>query len=202
MRMTVCLQTPSEPDRRSPAQEVSGRYAFRIPMGASETKPKAFGWHGLSTVPEPEERPTTTHVTIATRTPGPLLDLTEKRWGLVVDAYPLGRLLLLRCTGDMDEIERAPELRGSGRDLLYHARSGDEVTLLLAGGKDDEDVISLLADEKAHLVPPIRWQRGEAFVTLVLEDGSDPRSLVGRFPNARLVSKRRTTNRYGSGTNL
>ena len=84
----------------------------------------------------------TTQLTFATRAPGPLQDLTERRPGLAIDAYPLGRLLLLRCVGDAEGIERATELRDSGREILYHARAGEEETLLLDGGKDEEDVIA------------------------------------------------------------
>ena len=137
----------------------------------------------------------TTQVTFATRAAGPLQDLTERRSGLIIDAYPLGRMLLLRCFGDANGIDRAAEFRDSGRRILYHARSGEEETLLLDGGKDEEDAIASLAEESAHVMPPIRWQHGEALVTLVLEDGADPRALLARFPDARLVSKRRPPGR-------
>lgn len=140
----------------------------------------------------------TTHLTFATRTPGPLQDLTERRPGLAIDAYPLGRLLLLRCVGDADGIERTSELRDSGREILYHARSGEEETLLLDGGKDEEDVIASLEDQNAHIVPPIRWQRGEALITLVLEADADPQSLLDQFPGARLVSKRHPAGKQGA----
>src|SRR5881275_2480063 len=69
--------------------------------------------------------------------------------------------------------------------------TGNEVTLLLDGSGREEEIIAALADQSAHLIPPIRWQRGEARVTLVLEDGADPQALLDQFPGARLVSKRR-----------
>jgi len=62
---------------------------------------------------------------------------------------------------------------------------------LLDGSGREEEVIASLADQSAHLIPPIRWQNGEARVTLVLEDGADPQALLDQFPGARLVSKRR-----------
>src|SRR5205807_7783252 len=144
------------------------------------------------------ERTMTTHVTFATRSPGPLQDLTLRRPGLAIDAYPLGELLLLRCVGPASGIEGSPELRDSGRKILYEARSGEELTLLLDGGKDEEETIASLAEQNAHVVSPIRWQRGEALITLVLEDGTDPRALLERFPDARLLSKRRPAGRHGA----
>lgn len=133
----------------------------------------------------------TTQVTFAARAAGPLQELTERRPGLAIDAYPLGRLLLLRCFGDSSGIERSPELGQSGRTILYHTRSTGEDTFLLDGGKAEEIAITSLEEQNAHIVPPIRWQRGEALITLVLEAGTDPRAILDRFPGARLVSKRR-----------
>src|SRR5438309_677392 len=171
-------------------------------MEHMEPKPIALEAHGAATEAEPGERTTTTHVTFATRPPGPLQDLTLRRPGLAIDAYPLGGLLLLRCVGNASGIESSPELRGSGRKILYEARSGEELTLLLDGGKDEEETIASLAAQNAHVVSPIRWQRGEALITLVLEDGTDPRALLERFPDARLVSKRRPAGRHGARSSL
>lgn len=162
-------------------------------MEQAEPKPLALGGHGDVRA----ARTATTHVTLATRAPGPLQDLTAKRPGLAIDAYPLGRMLLLRCFGDADGIERTTEIRDSGREVLYTARAGDEVTLLLEGGKREEETIASLADQKAYVVPPIRWQRGEAMVTLILEDGTDPRTILDQFPEARLVSMRQPSGRLG-----
>src|SRR6266852_3059944 len=72
-----------------------------------------------------------------------------------------------------------------------------EVTLLLDGSGREEEIIASLADQSAHLIPPIRWQRGEARVTLVLEDGANPEALLDQFPGARLVSKRRPMPTHG-----
>ena len=171
-------------------------------MEHMEPKPIALEAHGAATEAEPGERTMTTHVTFATRSPGPLQDLTLRRPGLAIDAYPLGGLLLLRCVGNASGIESSPELRGSGRKILYEARSGEELTLLLDGGKDEEETIASLAEQNAHVVSPIRWQRGEALITLVLEDGTDPRALLERFPDARLVSKRRPAGRHGARSSL
>src|SRR2546426_532052 len=65
---------------------------------------------------------------------------------------------------------------------------------------DEADIIASLAEQNAHLIPPIRWQRGKALVSLVLENGADSQSLLAQFPEARLVSKRRaaSTARRGS----
>src|SRR5437867_8226202 len=133
----------------------------------------------------------TTQMTFASRSERPLQEVTERRPGLAIDAYPLGRLLLLRCFGDVEGIDAAAEINGSGGKVLHATRTGDEVTLLLDGSGREEDIIAWLADQSAHLIPPIRWQRGEARVTLVLEDGADPEALLDQFPGARLVSKRR-----------
>jgi len=133
----------------------------------------------------------TTQMSFATRSEGPLQAVTERRPGLAIDAYPLGRLLLLRCFGDTDGIDSATELTGSVGNVLHATRTGTEVTLLLDGSDREEDIIRSLADQNAHLMPPIRWQRGEARVTLILEDGADAEALLRQFPGARLVSKGR-----------
>src|SRR5438445_11248920 len=174
-----------------PAQPPSQEEAFGVTVEPMEPTAIALEAHGAATEAEPGERTMTTHVTFATRSPGPLQDLTLRRPGLAIDAYPLGGLLLLRCVGNASGIESSPELRGSGRKILYEARSGEELTLLLDGGKDEEETIASLAAQNAPVVSPIRWQRGEAFITLVLEDGTDPSALLERFPDARLFSKRR-----------
>ncbi len=158
-------------------------------MDAMEAKPMPPELH-RSTSPRPRRNIMATHVTFATRMAGPLQELTERRPRLAIDAYPLERLLLLRCFGDIDRIEDATEIRDSGREILYHARVGNEGTLLLDGGGDEADIIASLADQNAHVLPPIRWQRGEAFVALVLENGADSQSLLAQFPEARLVFKR------------
>src|SRR3989442_901524 len=133
----------------------------------------------------------TTQMSFATRSEGPLQEVTERRPRLAIDAYPMGRLLLLRCFGDVDGLDGAAEINGSGGKVLHATRTGDEVTLLLDGTGREEEIIASLADQSAHLIPPIRWQNGEARVTLILEDGADPQALLDQFPGARLVSKRR-----------
>lgn len=135
----------------------------------------------------------TTQMSFATRSEGPLQAVTERRPGLAIDAYPLGRLVLLRCFGDVDGIDGAAEFSGSIGKVLHSTRTGTEVTLLLDGSDREETIIASLADQNAHLIPPIRWQRGEARVTLILEDGADPDALLHQFPGARLVSKSRPT---------
>src|SRR5207244_12752280 len=127
-----------------------------------EPKPMSLEAHGGTTEAGPGERTRTTHVTFATRSPGPLQDLTLRRPGLAIDAYPLGGLLLLRCVGPASGIEGSPELRDSGRKILYEARSGEELTLLLDGGKDEEETIASWAEQNARVVSPSRWRRGHA----------------------------------------
>src|SRR5947199_10537652 len=134
-----------------------------------------------------------TEMSFATRSDGPMQEVTERRPGLAIDAYPLGRLLLLRCFGDVDGIDAAAEINGPGGKVLHATRTGNEVTLLLDGSGREEEIIASLADQSAHLIPPIRWQRGEARVPLVLEHGADPQALLHQFPGARLLSKRRPT---------
>jgi O-6-methylguanine DNA methyltransferase len=167
----------------------------------AQPNPIALGGHGAAEAGG-GGRSVTTLLTLATKAPGALRDLTERQKGLVIDAYPLGRLLLLRCIGKADGIEDSEELRRSGRTILYHARSGGDETFLLDGGRDEEEAIASLSDQNAHVVPPVRWQKGEAFVTLILEDGVDPRAFVQQFPDARLVSKRRASGPSGGRGSL
>src|SRR3989442_1198459 len=104
----------------------------------------------------------TTQMSFATRSEGPWQEVTERRPRLAIDAYPMGRLLLLRCFGDVDGLDGAAEINGSGGKVLHATRTGDEVTLLLDGSGREEEIIASLADQSAHLIPPIRWQHGEA----------------------------------------
>src|SRR6267143_2438508 len=156
---------PPEHDRRMPAQPPSHGVPLWMAMEPMEPKPIDFEGHEAATEANPGEGTMTTHVTFATRQPGPLQDLTLRRAGLAIDAYPLGGLLLLRYINNAEGIEVSPELRDSGRQILYQARSPDEVTL-------------------------------------ILEDGTDPRALLDRFPDARLVSKRRPAGRLGARGSL
>src|SRR5438874_7941876 len=167
-------------------------------MQAVEPKPIAFEGDEPATDGEPRGETVTTQVTFASRAPGPLQDLTERRPGLAIDAYPLGGMLLLRFLGDAEGIEDAPELLESDREVLHQHRPGKECTCRLSGGRPEEESIASLAAENAHVLPPIRWQRGEALITLLLEDGADPRTVLDRFPEARLVSKRRPVGRQGT----
>ncbi len=129
-------------------------------------------------------------VTFATRTHGPLQELTQRRERLTIEAYPLGRFLLLRGLGDVDGLEGAPEILASGRKVLHASRANGERTLLLDGHGDDEEVIARLADQDVHVLPPILWRRGEAQLSLLVDDGADLVALQSRFPQARLISKR------------
>src|SRR5256712_13714375 len=133
----------------------------------------------------------TTQMTFATSSEGPMEEVTERRPRLAIDAYTMGRFLHLRCFGAVEGLDGAAEINGSGGKVLQAPRTGDEVTLLLDGTGREEKIIASLADQSAHLTPPIRWQNGEARVTLILEDGADPQALLDQFPGARLVSKRR-----------
>src|SRR5205814_8435304 len=151
-------------------------------MQAVEPKPIAFEGDEPATDGEPRGQTVTTQVTFATRAPGPHKDLTERKPGLAIDAYPLGGMLLLRFLGDAEGIADAPELRESDREVLYQNRSGKEVTFLLGGGKPEAESIASLAAANAHVLPPIRWQRGEALIPPLPEDGAHPRTVLVPFP--------------------
>src|SRR5438309_11165744 len=97
----------------------------------------------------------TTQMSFATRSEGPLQEVTERHPRLAIDAYPMGRLLLLRCFGDVDGLDGA-EINGFGGEALHSTRTGDEVTLLLDGSGRQEGVIASLADHGAPLIPPTR----------------------------------------------
>src|SRR2546426_10229207 len=99
----------------------------------------------------------TTQMSFATRSEGPLQEVTERRPGLAIDAYPLGRLLLLRCFGDVDGIDAAAEINGPGGKVLHATRTGNEVTLLLDGSGREGASIAALRGQTAHLLSPSRW---------------------------------------------
>jgi O-6-methylguanine DNA methyltransferase len=126
------------------------------------------------------------HLTLATRTPGPLADVTIARRGLVVDAYPLGDAVLLCAEGPVDGLDDEALW---GRSVLRASREKGAMTLLL-DGPVDADVGRVVAARGARLRPPIRWEGGEARVELELAPGADARALAALFPAARVVSKR------------
>ena len=129
-------------------------------------------------------------VVLATTAPSPLQALTARREDLTVDAYPLGPHLVLQAFGaevDLDEAVSALQTEGS---LMRSVRTKGRMTFVLEGGEAEEEVIRLLAAHDAHVVPPIRWVRGEAQVTLLVSKSADLRDVEALFPDARLLSKR------------
>src|SRR5207245_9070761 len=112
-----------------------------------------------------------------------------------VAAYRLGRFLRWRGLGGVEGLLDAPEIAASGRKVMLTARTDGDLTLLLDGHADDERVIARLAEQDAHVLPPITWRRGEAQVSLLVDDSIDLADLQAQFPEARLLSKRATKNR-------
>lgn len=149
----------------------------------------------LGGTPDPEEgTPLTFKVVLATSWPGPLQALTARWSGLTVDAYPLGPHLVLQAFGSEEDLNEARDaLRGTGT-ALHTAPTAGRMTFVLDGGEPEEEAIQLLADQAAHVVPPIRWERGEARVTLLLGEAADLQEVRALLPNARLLSKRTVAN--------
>lgn len=135
----------------------------------------------------PQRGPMTRRIVLVTCSPGLLADLTTKRRGLTLDAYPLGEALLLRASGDIEGLDG--HAWGGHRVLRANAAKG-ALTLLLDGNPDG-DVTSILARHGARLVPPIVWARGKARIELDVAAGSDAGTLLSLFPDARLLAKRR-----------
>lgn len=133
-------------------------------------------------------------VVFATKSSGSLQALTARHEGLTIDVYPLGPHIALQAFGveeDLEETVSALERKGS----LAHSLLGKgRVTCVLEGGETEGEVIRFLADHAAHVVPPIRWTRGEAHVTLLVSTDVDLRDVEALFPDARLLSKRALSN--------
>jgi methylated-DNA-[protein]-cysteine S-methyltransferase len=142
---------------------------------------------------EPVER-MTYKVALAARAPGPLQALTERHEALVVDAYPVPPYLLLQCIGTEEDLDEAQELLRSARSVLHESRGDGRATLLLHADEAEDSVVAFLATRAAHVLPPVRWQGGEARVTLLVEDATDLRALTALFPEGRLLSKRALAN--------
>src|SRR5439155_47337 len=98
-------------------------------MQAPERNPKDLGRHGVLESPGTVEKQMTTQMSFATRAQGPLQEVTERRPVLAIDAYPLGRLLLLR-----DLLAQAHREAGAGAPrrvrggLLRVPEEGDDGT--------------------------------------------------------------------------
>src|SRR5207247_8730020 len=97
-------------------------------MQAPERNPKDLGRHGVLESPGTVEKQMTTQMSFATRAQGPLQEVTERRPGLAIDAYPLGRLLHLRGFADVDGIDAAPEDTGAGGNVRHMTWKGQPVT--------------------------------------------------------------------------
>jgi len=140
-----------------------------------------------------EELPLTTKVVLSTRMSGPLQALTASHDDLFVDAYPVGPRLLLECHGPPEDLERARYVLGS-TNVLHESPKDGRMTIVLDADEAEEQGIAFLTAADTRVIPPVRWQGGEARVTLLVEDAADLRSLPERFPDARLLSKRAFAN--------
>ena len=138
--------------------------------------------------------PVTYKVALATRAPGPLQLFTARHESLVVDAYPVRPYLLLQCTGRKEDLDDAREVLGSASPVVRESRADGRTTLLLEAGDAEDPLIALLTSRAAHVIPPIRWQGGEARVTLLVDDTADLRELTALLPGGRLLSKRALAN--------
>lgn len=137
-----------------------------------------------------DEVPSTLKVVLATRTEGPFQMATARHERLTVDAYPIPPYLVLQCTGDDEGLDDVRRSAGPAGVLLYETRANGRRTLFLEGGEAEERLISRLIERAAHLIPPIRWQGGDARLTLLVDEDTDLRALAAMFPEGRLLSKR------------
>lgn len=137
-----------------------------------------------------EREPVTYRITLAARAPGPLQALTERHEGLAVDAYPVRPYVLLQCTGPDEDLDDARKALGSAASVVHESFGDGRMTLLLDAGDAEDPVLAFLTTRAAHVIPPVRWQSGEARVTLLVDDATDLRELTALFPGGRLLSKR------------
>lgn len=139
----------------------------------------------------PEEGATNSwKVVLAAHAEGPFKVLTTRYDDLAVDAFPIPPYLVLQCTGNEEGLDEVQRSVGATRALLHATRASGRRTLFLDGVESVEGFISLLTTRAAHVLPPIRIQRGEARVTLLIESGTDLRALAEMFPGGKLLSKR------------
>ncbi|MEE9593320.1 MAG: methylated-DNA--[protein]-cysteine S-methyltransferase, partial [Thermoplasmata archaeon] len=129
-------------------------------------------------------------VVLATRSPGLLQALTARCHDLVVDAYVLGPQLVLQAFGSEEDLSEAQGALESVQSALHTVAADGRKTFVLEGGRPEEEVIRLLAERAAHVVPPIRWAQGEARVTLLVSETADLQEVQALFPDAQLLSKR------------
>ncbi|MFQ5919333.1 MAG: methylated-DNA--[protein]-cysteine S-methyltransferase [Thermoplasmata archaeon] len=129
-------------------------------------------------------------VVLGTSTPSTLQSLTARREDLTVEAYPMSPHLVLQVFGPEDDLDDATTVLQKRASLMHSIRGGGRITFVLEGGEAADEVIRLLADHAAHVVPPVRWTRGEAHVTLLVEEAVDLREVEALFPDGRLLSKR------------
>src|SRR3972149_4333883 len=134
--------------------------------------------------------PVTYKVALATRAPGPFQLFTARHASLVVDAHPVRPSLLLQCPGRKEDLDDAREVLGSASPVVRESRADGRMTLLLEAGEAEDPLIALLTSRAAHVIPPIRWQGGEARVPLLLDDATDLRELTAPPPRGGRLSER------------
>ena len=141
-------------------------------------------------VPDVGEGSLTFKIVLATRSPGLLQALTARCHNLVVDAYLLGPHLVLQAFGSEEDLNEAQGALLTMGSALHTVPADGRMTFVLEGAEPEEEVIRLLAEQAAHVVPPVRWADGEARVTLLVREAADLQEVQALFPDARLLSKR------------
>ncbi|MFQ6013249.1 MAG: methylated-DNA--[protein]-cysteine S-methyltransferase [Thermoplasmata archaeon] len=150
----------------------------------------ASGPVALQVVPDVGGGSLTCKVVLATRSPGLLQSLTARCPSLVVDAYLLGPHLVLQAFGSEADLNEAQGALLAMDSALHTVTADGRMTFVLEGAEPEEEVIRLLAQRAAHVVPPVRWAGGEARVTLLVGEAADLQEVQALFPDARLLSKR------------
>ena len=111
-------------------------------------------------VPELGEGSLAFKIVLATRSPGLLQALTARCHGLFVDAYLLGPHLVLQAFGSEEDLNEAQGALLTMGSALHTVPADGRMTFVLEGAKPEEEVIRLLAERTAHVVPPSGGQAG------------------------------------------
>ena len=120
---------------------------------------------------------------------GPIGELTTDHPDLRVEGTPVGRLLLLRCSGDAPAIDEAREALATHMVTRHQAEDADVLTFVVEAPPSEARVLAASAAADALLLPPLLWHDGRLRVRLLLFGELRPETLARILPESRLEAK-------------
>jgi len=136
-------------------------------------------------------------ITLRARVAGALADATRAHPGLTIEAFPMGRRLLLSCRGTYPGDAVIASHLGLAPESLKTVGANGSRTLLLSTLGHVDELLSVAEGADAFVVPPIVWSKGEVEITALALAGEASARIAAALGGARIVSKRDERARRG-----